>query len=192
MKIFSRTLFIIGTLLLAYAGFEHFSMQRAQEESYKTAVETIERTTAEYSIEQIEKLSLDFRPDYLDSFGLLEIPKLQKEISIIEGADEEALSAGVGHVASTAFPSQGKQIVLSGHRDTVFRDFGMLEIGDTFIVHMPFGEYEYEIRESEIVDADDTSVIGRHTEEVLVVSTCYPFDSISAAPDRYVLYAYPI
>ncbi|WP_370512356.1 hypothetical protein [Planomicrobium sp. CPCC 101110] len=29
----------------------------------------------------------------------------------------------------TVYPGQGEQIVLSGHRDTVFRDFGKLEIG---------------------------------------------------------------
>src|SRR5699024_10734862 len=79
-----------------------------------------------------------------------------------------------------------------GHRDTVFRRFGELEIGDRFIVEMPYGTYEYEMRESEIVGADDTSVIRPMGEEVLTVSTCYPFSYIGNAPDRFVLYAYPV
>lgn len=86
----------------------------------------------------------------------------------------------------------GEQIVLSGHRDTVFRDFGQLEIGDTFVVNMPYGTYEYAIRETEIVPEDDTSVIRKMGEEVLVVTTCYPFHMVGSAPERFVAYAYTV
>ncbi|WP_026699837.1 sortase domain-containing protein [Salibacterium aidingense] len=52
----------------------------------------------------------------------------------------------IDEVAITAFPGQSNQIVLSGHRDTVFRNFGEFETGDRYIVEMPYGKYEYEIR----------------------------------------------
>ena len=57
---------------------------------------------------------------------------------------------------------------------------------------MPYGDYEYEIKDYEIVDRDDTSVIGPMGEEVLVVSTCYPFEFYGFAPDRFVFYCYPV
>lgn len=60
------------------------------------------------------------------------------------------------------------------------------------MVQMPYGEYTYEIRETEIVPEDDTSVIGEMGEEVLVVTTCYPFHFVGSAPDRFVAYAYPV
>ncbi len=83
--------------------------------------------------------------------------------------------------------------MLSGHRDTVFRQFGELEIGDRFIVEMPYGSFEYIIQDSEIVPEDDLSVIrpDEYEEEMLTVTTCYPFHYIGNAPDRYILYATP-
>jgi len=57
---------------------------------------------------------------------------------------------------------------------------------------MEHGTFIYEIRDHIIVDADDTTVIDpNRTDEVLTVSTCYPFSFIGSAPDRYVIYAYP-
>lgn len=133
-----------------------------------------------------------FNPGENDVIGLLEIPKIDAELPIIEGTDEEMLDKGVGHYRASVFPSDGEQILLSGHRDTVFRKFADLEIGDHFIVKMPYGTFEYKIASTEIVDKDDTSVIRSMGREVLVVSTCYPFRYVGAAPDRYVVYAYPV
>ncbi len=133
-----------------------------------------------------------FHPKENDVMGLLEIPKIDAKLPIIEGTDEKMLDKGVGHYSPSVFPSDGEQILLSGHRDTVFRKFSDLEIGDRFIVNMPYGTFEYEMKSSEIVDKDDTSVIRSMGKEVLVVSTCYPFRYVGPAPDRYVIYAYPV
>lgn len=133
-----------------------------------------------------------FSPKENDVIGLLEIPKIGAKLPIIEGTDEEMLDKGVGHYSSGVFPSDGEQILLSGHRDTVFRKFADLKIGDRFIVDMPYGTFEYEMKSSKIVDKDDTSVIRSMGKEVLVLSTCYPFHYVGPAPDRYVIYAYPV
>src|SRR5699024_12569951 len=65
-----------------------------------------------------------------ETVGVLYIPRLEREIPIIEGTDEEELAQGVGHYKDTGYPGENKQILLSGHRDTVFRQFGELEHGD--------------------------------------------------------------
>lgn len=134
----------------------------------------------------------DFEPKDDDVVGILNIPKLDAELPIIEGTEEEMLAKGVGHYTKSVFPSDGEQILLSGHRDTVFRNFGLLEIGDRFIVELPYGKFEYEIKETKIVDEDDRTVIRPMGEEVLTVSTCYPFRFIGNAPQRYIVYAYPV
>ncbi|MET3576203.1 class D sortase [Bhargavaea ullalensis] len=123
--------------------------------------------------------------------GLLVVPKLDKELPLVEGADEESLAMGVGHVARTAYPGQGDQIVVSGHRDTVFTRFGELDIGDTFVVRMPYGDFEYRIHHTRIVSADDLTVIGPTGEEELVVTTCYPFHALAHATERFIFYAVP-
>lgn len=124
------------------------------------------------------------------SIGVLYIPRLNRSIPIIYGTSENDLRYGVGFHRSTRLPGQKNQIVLAGHRDTVFRDFGKLRIGDEFHVKMATGTYIYTIFASQIVDWDDPTVIqSTYPNEVLTVSTCYPFSYLGPAPERYVLYA---
>lgn len=126
-----------------------------------------------------------------DVIGILRVPKIGAKLPIIEGTEIDDLKKGVGHYKGTALPQDGEQIVLSGHRDTVFVNFNQLEVGDDFIVDLPTGSFTYEIRDTEIVDAEDLTVIRPRGEEVLTVTTCYPFNFIGSAPDRYIMYAYP-
>ncbi|WP_163099388.1 class D sortase [Peribacillus alkalitolerans] len=122
--------------------------------------------------------------------GLLTIPSLKAELPIIEGTNEEELEKGVGHYSTTVLPGQNDQILLSGHRDTVFRRLGELELGDIFRIEMPYGEFTYQIINTKIVDANDTTVIqSTAPNEILTVSTCYPFSYLGNAPQRYILTA---
>jgi sortase A len=131
-----------------------------------------------------------YNPFVGDTVGLLEIPRIDAELAIIEGTDPDDLEKGVGHFKGSYFPGENGQIVLSGHRDTVFRHLGELEIGDPLEVKMPYGDYEYEIISTKIVDADDTSIITlQNNEEELIVTTCYPFSYVGNAPERYIIYA---
>src|SRR5699024_11326865 len=95
----------------------------------------------------------------------------------------------------TDITSKKKQILLSCHLYTFFRNFGDLKDGDEFHIQMEHGTFVYAIRDSEtvIVPANDTTVIDPSREdEVLTVSTCYPFSYIGDAPDRYILHSYPV
>ncbi|MUG67826.1 hypothetical protein CHH75_22470 [Paenibacillus sp. 7541] len=134
----------------------------------------------------------EFRPELGEAIGVLYVPQLDVELPIVEGTDDEMLERGVGHYTSTALPSDNEQILLSGHRDTVFRDFDQLSVGDRFVVKLPYGVFEYEIQSTDIVDKDDTTVIRPMGTEVLVVSTCYPFRYLGNAPERFIFYAYPV
>ncbi|PAV27672.1 class D sortase [Virgibacillus profundi] len=195
MKIVGAIFITIGLVLIGFFGYEYISQSKDQDQSLAEAQERLDKShkapSQQTQTEDTETIQ-SFTADHMEAFGTLEIPKLEETIAIVEGADEDALSKGVGHMTETAYPGKEEQIVLSGHRDTVFRNFGDLEIGDIFIVHMPYGDYEYEIRQTQIVPEDDTSVVGEMGEEALVVSTCYPFDFIGSAPDRFVAFAYPV
>ncbi|MBB2482758.1 class D sortase [Bacillus sp. APMAM] len=124
--------------------------------------------------------------------GLLEIPKLEKELPIVEGTTLDDLAKGVGHYKTSSLPGGKDQIVLSGHRDTVFLRFGELKKGDTVTVKLKSGSYQYVIDHMKIVDADDRSIIhSTKPREELVLTTCYPFHYVGNAPKRYIIYAYP-
>ncbi|SDM24706.1 class D sortase [Bacillus sp. OK048] len=132
-------------------------------------------------------------PDFGDTVGLLSIPKIKAELAIVEGTDPNDLKKGVGHYKGSYFPSENGQIVLSGHRDTVFRRLGELKPGDIFEVDMANGKFKYELTETKIVDKNDRSIITlQNTKEELIVITCYPFRFVGDAPERYIIYAKPI
>jgi sortase A len=127
-----------------------------------------------------------------DTIGILEIPRIKAELPIVEGTDPNDLAKGVGHYKGSSLPSQHGQIVLSGHRDTVFRKLGELKIGDPLIVQIPNGSFTYKITHTKIVDENDTSIITLQKQyEELILTTCYPFYYIGNAPKRYIIYAKP-
>lgn len=132
------------------------------------------------------------KPSIGDTIGLLLIPRIKAELPIVEGTDPNDLRKGVGHYKGSYFPNQDGQIVLSGHRDTVFRHLGELKIGDSLKVKMPKGTFTYKITHTKIVDSKDTSIITlQHNQEELVLTTCYPFRYVGNAPNRYIIYAKP-
>ncbi|WP_078552529.1 class D sortase [Bacillus alkalicellulosilyticus] len=185
MKIVARLFILCGLGFVIYAGYELYMTHMKQQESIAEAVKITEDGNGINSAE-------DMNIKDGDVIGVLYIPRFDKDLAIISGTNEEELSRGVGHFTSTVLPGQNDQILLSGHRDTVFRGFGELQNGDEFIVKMPYGEFTYVMYDSEIVDADDRTVIrSMAPDEVLTLSTCYPFDFIGSAPDRYIIYAKP-
>lgn len=184
-RVVSIVFIIVGVVLLSVATYDYMTTKVSTDQAISRAAEVVGDS------KEIEKVEA-FQPELGEPVGVLTIPKLDVSLPIIEGTEEEMLAKGVGHFTSTAWPSEGEQILLSGHRDTVFKNFGELEVGDVFIVELSYGTFEYEMRSHTIVDKDDTSIIREMGEEVLTLSTCYPFHLLGAAPERYVIYAEPI
>jgi sortase A len=135
----------------------------------------------------------EFHPKTGEASGILEIPKIDADLPIVEGTDADDLAKGVGHYKDSYYPDEHGQIVLSGHRDTVFRRTGELKKGDRLNVILSYGTFSYKIRHTKIVSRDDTSVITlQHEREELILTTCYPFSYIGNAPKRYIIYADPV
>nr|WP_229745354.1 class D sortase [Pullulanibacillus pueri] len=134
----------------------------------------------------------DWDPIKGETIGILYIPRLDKKLGIVEGTSPDQLEKGVGHYKSSALPGKNDQVVLSGHRDTVFRHFGEIQKGDDISVDLPYGTYTYVVDHMKIVDKDDRTIIhSTKPKEELVLTTCYPFSYIGDAPKRYIIYAYP-
>ncbi|QFT90698.1 Sortase family protein [Bacillus sp. THAF10] len=192
-------LIMTGLALIGYGYFEKITMDRKMEAARKDAV-AITKQAGKLGVSEKSNPDKtrptkpdDFQPTTGEVVGMLEIPKLEAELPIVEGTDPAELKKGVGHYKGASFPGELGQIVFSGHRDTVFLRLGELEIGDRFFVSMPYGEYMYEIYDTKIVDEDDRTIITLQKEkEDLLLTTCYPFTLTGAAPERYILYAKPV
>lgn len=119
------------------------------------------------------------------------IPEIGQKYSVYWGADEDTLKKGVGLYVSdlTTIPGEDGHTVLSGHRDTVFTGLGELEEKDELMVDYNGETFVYEITDTWITHADDRTVIVEKDRSTLTLTTCYPFDFIGYAPDRYIVQA---
>lgn len=195
MRKFSMLLMIVGVFIIGFAGYQIVGSKIAEKQGITEAKEMLgleNVSAAEPGLERKYSSKRDFLPGKGDLTGLLNIEKIGAELPIYEGVDDDELDIGVGHYPGTSYPLENDQIVLSGHRDTVFRKMGELEIGDIMTLALPYGDFDYEIVETYIVDAEDRTVIVPHDEEILTVTTCYPFTYVGSAPDRYIINAVPV
>lgn len=174
---------LLGLGITGYAGYQILQSNIKAEQSLKEAKGMVEE-------QEVPVNESTFEPVDGEVVGLLSLPKIESELAIVEGTDPDELAKGVGHYKGSFYPGEGGQIVLSGHRDTVFKRVGGLELGDELVMKMPYGEASYEIVNTKIVDADDTSIITlQDQEEELILTTCYPFGYVGDAPERYIIYA---
>jgi sortase A len=128
-----------------------------------------------------------FRPKLGSTIGEISIPSISLKYPVIHGDDDKELSEGVGHDAGTTLPGEGGNVVIDGHRDTVFRNLEKVKIGDTIIIKTYYGTFTYRASGIRIVNGSDKTVIVRANHEMLTMYTCYPFDYIGFAPNRYVI-----
>lgn len=192
----SLLLFVIGFIVVAYNGWSYFqatqSVQEIPERVEVAAVEIKEKNIQEVSEVTVNPLTLNYDIKIGSEIAFLDIPDIDKRFTTYWGADERTLEQGVGMYVSewTTIPNrEGGHTVLSGHRDTVFTGLDQLGQGDTLEVHYNGETFVYEINETWITNADDRTVIVEKEYPTLTLTTCYPFDYIGYAPDRYIVQA---
>src|SRR4051812_43742774 len=73
-------------------------------------------------------------PQEGDYLAELQIPRLNATLYLVEGASENALRLGIGHLQGTPMPGDDGNSVVAGHRDTHFRVLKDIRIGDELIL----------------------------------------------------------
>ena len=130
-------------------------------------------------------------PEYGTQHTTLEIPRLNLNVPVYFGDTLEILKKGVGHSSGSYFPGEGGSIVYMGHNSkNMFRRFSELQVGDQMTVTTSYGKYIYEIYEMLLINETEVDKLPIQREkEILMVYTCYPFNNIGYATQRYVVYA---
>ena len=121
--------------------------------------------------------------------GRIEIPRIGVSAIVREGDDETTLAVAVGHVPGTARPGERGNMALAGHRDSFFRALRHIQVGDVIRVRTPGRGYDYFVESTEVVGAEETRVLDSTSDAVLTLVTCYPFEFVGHAPNRFVVRA---
>ena len=151
----------------------------------------VENTTEQKEMEMNENNRLENYPEYGTQYATIEISKIDVDLPVYYGDTLEILKKGVGHSSGSYFPGEGGSIVYMGHNSRkVFRRFSELQIGDSIKVTTSYGEFNYKIYDMQLINETETDKLPIQKEkEILMVYTCYPFNNIGYATQRYVVYA---
>ena len=133
----------------------------------------------------------DMQKEYGTQYATIEIPRIGANLPVYFGDTLEILKKGVGHSSGSYFPGEGGSILYMGHNSKkVFRRFSELQIGDEIKVTTTYGEYNYKIYDMQLIKETDLDKVPiQRDEEILMVYTCYPFNNVGYATQRYVVYA---
>jgi LPXTG-site transpeptidase (sortase) family protein len=119
--------------------------------------------------------------------GVLRIPSLGLEVPIFDGTDELVLNRGVGLIEGTSIPGESGNLGIAGHRDGFFRVLKDIRPGDTISVEHLYGQVQYRVTETFIVDPEETWVLKDEGDEMVTLVTCYPFYFVGHAPQRFIV-----
>jgi sortase A len=174
-------LILVGVGIVAYFGWD---LSKQTVLLAHTAVDKYEPELPDHTFDQPwPKL-----PAPGSSIGDLQFTSIDLNVPVVQGTHDNELKKGAGHFAGSALPGQGGNVILSGHRDTVFRKLENLKVGEQVTFTTPYGDFVYEAIDFKIVPADDMNVMVPTDYETLTLTTCYPFDFIGDAPYRYIVY----
>ena len=130
-------------------------------------------------------------PEYGTKYATIKIPKIDVNLPVYYGDSLDILKKGVGHSSGSYFPGEGGSIIYMGHNSKkMFRRFSELQIGNEIKVTTSYGEYVYKIYDMQLIKETEVDKLPiQRDKEILMVYTCYPFNNVGYATQRYVVYA---
>ena len=130
-------------------------------------------------------------PEYGTQYATIEIDKIDVNLPVYYGDTLEILKKGVGHSSGSYFPGEGGSIIYMGHNSKkMFRRFSELQKGNEIKVTTSYGEYTYKIYDMQLIKETETDKLPiQKDKEILMIYTCYPFNNVGYATQRYVVYA---
>lgn len=108
--------------------------------------------------------------------GILNIPKINLEIGIIEGVSYEDIKYVVGHFPGAPMPGEKGNFSIAGHRISyfgqAFKDIDKLEKGDKVKVTYNGKEYTYEVTDMYEVTPNETEALNPTKDATITIVTC--------------------
>jgi len=137
------------------------------------------------------KLSKPWRSADFYMIGELTVPKLKISRVILNSSTGEAMAWGIGRVNNAQSSSKGGPIILAGHRDSHMQFMSKLNVGDKVELIMSDRVLKtFIISKTDITKKPELAISAQNTDnEILILTTCWPFNSQKPGSERYVIIA---
>jgi sortase A len=141
-----------------------------------------QRSFTSFVLDDEETAEYEAQLNVSDVMSYIEIPSIKCTLPIYHGTSEDALAAGVGHIAGSSLPVGGESThcVLSGHRGLpsakLFTNLDQLVEGDIFILRTLDETLTYEVDQIRIVEPEDISELKIvEGMDYCTLVTCTPY-----------------
>ena len=123
----------------------------------------------------------------------LDVPRLNKELYVMQDDSGESLAFGPGHMNASALINSDSHVMIAGHRDSHFEFLRDIKIGDEIsTTKYNASNKRYKVEDIYVIDSSKYD-LQLYNNEQLTLITCYPFDDfIPGGPLRLVVDATPI
>jgi sortase A len=129
-------------------------------------------------------------PEYGAHYGNILCERIEMRVPLYYGDSDAVLEKGAGHYIASGLPGEGRQILIGGHDSIYFAPLAGIEIGDIVSVNTNYGNFKYQVTETRIADAKDTTTYSLlENGEKLILYTCYPFgELVGERNERFFVY----
>jgi sortase A len=133
--------------------------------------ESLEQQTEVQQTKQVEL------PSYGMQYGMLSCDRIQLQSPVYYGDTDELLEKGAGQYINSVFPGQEGYTLIGAHDVSYFAPLENIQTGDTIIFSTTYGEYQYEVTQTAVLDTmEDEKIYEKDSNgEELILYTCYPF-----------------
>lgn len=156
----------------------------------RITVETNNKEIGEIKLDTINKQLVNY-PEYGTKYANIKIESLDIDLPLYYGDTLSLLRNGAGQTSGAYFPGEGGSIICMAHNTkNMFRRLPEISIGAIINITTSYGDYNYKVYDTKIVDMTDVNSISiQKNEEILAVYTCYPVDGIGHKTHRFVAFA---
>lgn len=127
-------------------------------------------------------------PRYGSVFGNITVDGTDINCDIIYGDDTALLKKGACMSIFSHIPGCGRGTMLSAHNNTYFHTLQNVQDGALVRVETNYGSFVYKVYKTAVVDQSDRNAYINELngyEDVLILYTCYPNDTIASTPYRF-------
>ena len=156
----------------------------------KVSIDTSNVILEDIKLNSVTK-RLENYPEYGTKYGSLQIDSLDVDLPLYYGDTLSILRNGVGHSSGSYFPGEGGTIACMAHNTRGYLyDLPKIEQGAEIVIKTNYGEFTYQVYETKIVPQSQVEAVNiQNEEEILILYTCYPVNSIGHATKRFITYS---
>ena len=164
----------------------------------KTAIDYVNIISVDKSNSLIRDIKFDEEtktivsyPQYGTRYGNIKIESLNVNVPLYFGDELTYLRYGVGQSSSAYFPGEGASIICMGHNNrNILYDLPKIKNDAIIQIDTTYGTFKYKVFKTEIINMYDVDKLTiQKEEEILMLYTCYPVETLGEKKDRFVVFA---